>query len=88
MRKIFFPVFILCIAVLAQEAFADYSHGPRQTGEAVLEELLLGRNKFVISVGSTGTSIGSSRQPSRRKEPGKEPCSSCSRSTAKSTGTS
>jgi len=73
MRKIFFPVFILCIAVLAQEAFADYSHGPRQTGEAVLDELLLGRNKFVFSVGSNGCTAKGSFKVDVKKEEGLSP---------------
>lgn len=73
MRKIFFPVFMLCISVLAQEACADFSHGPRQTGEAVLDELLLGRNKFVISVGSNGCTAKSSFTVDVKKEKGLTP---------------
>ncbi|MHC1696955.1 MAG: hypothetical protein AB9919_02580 [Geobacteraceae bacterium] len=76
MRKIFFPVFMLCISVLAQEAFADYSHGPRQIGEAVLDELLLGRNKFVISVGSNGCTAKGSFKVVVKKEKGLTPKSS------------
>jgi len=73
MKKIFFPVFILCISVLAQEAFADYSHGPRQPGDAVLDELLLGRNKFVISVGSNGCTAKGSFKVEVKKEDGLTP---------------
>ncbi|MRR56089.1 MAG: hypothetical protein EG822_16575 [Deltaproteobacteria bacterium] len=73
MRKIFFPVFILCISVLAQEACADNSHGPRQTGEEVLDELLLGRNKFVMSVGSNGCTAKSSFTVAVKKEEGLTP---------------
>lgn len=45
---------IFCVLFLTPKAYAKYSHGPRQTGEEVLIELLMGPGKFIISVGSSG----------------------------------
>jgi len=73
MRKIFFPVFMLCMSFLVKEAFADYSHGPRQTGVAILDELLLGPDKFVVSVGSNGCTAKGSFKVDVKKEEGLTP---------------
>lgn len=51
-------------------AFAQpYSHGPRQNGEAILDELLMGNALFLVKVGSNGcTSKGSFRIDVKRQE--------------------
>jgi hypothetical protein len=54
-----------CTCALAQQ----YSHGPRQTGEVILDELLVGRNALLVKVGSNGcTGKTSFRIDAKRKE--------------------
>lgn len=49
---------LFCTAALAQQ----YSHGPRHTGEEVLDELLMGKKSLLVRVGSGGcTGKGSFR---------------------------
>jgi hypothetical protein len=62
---IMLSIFIFCAHSFAQE----YSHGPRQKGEVILDELLMGKNSFFATVGSGGcTSKGSFRLDVRKEE--------------------
>jgi hypothetical protein len=58
-------LFCFCTYSFAQE----YSHGPRQKGEVILDELLMGKNSFFVTVGSGGcTNKGSFRLDVRKEE--------------------
>jgi hypothetical protein len=60
---------ILPLLACPPAAAAPVSHGPRQPGEAVLDELLLGRKTIVAKVGSNGcTTKGSFRVDVRKTE--------------------
>lgn len=58
------------LIMLSTSAFAEpYSHGPKQTGEVVLEELLAGKNSLIVKVDSNGcTGKASFRVDSRKVE--------------------
>lgn len=66
---IFFVTSIF-ILFLITTSYAGYSHGPRQTGEAVLDELLQGPKRFVVSVGSGGCTSKDSFKVDVKKEKG------------------
>jgi hypothetical protein len=51
---IFFMAFGIFLSVIPIVSHAGYSHGPRQTGEEILLELLMGSSRFIVSVGSGG----------------------------------
>jgi hypothetical protein len=55
---------------LVVPAFAQISSGPRQTGEEVLRELLMGPNKFIVSVASNGCTDKGSFKVDVKKEAG------------------
>lgn len=58
-------IFCFCTYSFAQE----YSHGPRQKGEVILDELLMGKNSFFATVGSGGcTGKGSFRLDVKKEE--------------------
>lgn len=61
---------LIFMSAFSTGAFAQpYSHGPRQTGEVVLDELLVGRNSLLVKVGSNGcTSKTSFRIDTKREE--------------------
>ncbi len=59
--------FVLCFISIS---YAGYSHGPRQTGEVVLDEILMGSKKFVVVVGSGGCTAKGSFKIDVRKEDG------------------
>ncbi len=61
---------IACGIFLAVESFAQISSGPRQTGEEVLRELLMGPNKFIVSVASNGCTEKGSFKIDVKKEAG------------------
>ncbi len=54
----------VCAPVFAQQ----YSHGPRHTGEEVLDELLVGKNTLIVKVGSHGCTGKKSYRVDVRKE--------------------
>jgi len=66
---LFLAVVIFCPCVFAQQ----YSHGPKQKGEAVLEELLIGKKTLLIKVGSGGCTSKSSFRIDTRKVDGITP---------------
>lgn len=51
---------ILFILLLAANAYAQISHGPRQTGDEILNELITKPNKIIVRVGSNGCTDKSS----------------------------
>ncbi len=59
-------VFVFCTSLFAQQ----YSHGPRYTGEEVLDELLIGKKTLVIKVGSGGCTGKSSYRIDAEKAEG------------------
>lgn len=69
-KAFFLFVVIFCVLFLTPKSYAEYSHGPRQTGEVVLDELLMGSNRFVISVGSGGCTAKGSFKVDVKKEEG------------------
>lgn len=71
----FIRVFLLLAMVLgvlsfAPISYAEYSSGPCQTGEEVLQELLMGPTKFIIRVGSNGCTDKNSFKIDMKKEAG------------------
>lgn len=75
-EKMILRIFILAtvVAVTCTAAFgAQYSYGPRYTGEEVLDELLLGKNAFFIRVGSGGCTGKGSFSIDVKKEEGVTP---------------
>ena len=69
-------IFLFCIffmLFLAPKSYAEYSHSPRQTGEAVLDELLMGSSRFVVRVGSSGCTDKGSFKVDVKKEEGLSP---------------
>jgi hypothetical protein len=64
---------MFCALLLAPKSYAEYSHGPRQTGEVVLDELLMGPNRFVVSVGSGGCTVKDSFKVDATKKEGLSP---------------
>jgi hypothetical protein len=71
--KVFNAFIIICILgglFFTPKSYAGYSNGPRQLGEAVLDELLMGSTKFVIRVGSNGGTDKNSFKIDLKKEPG------------------
>ena len=67
-------IVLIAMSVFSTGAFAQqYSHGPRQTGEAVLDELLVGRNSLLVKVGSNGCTGKTSFRIESKKEEGVSP---------------
>jgi hypothetical protein len=67
-------IVLIIMSVISTGAFAQpYSHGPRQTGEAVLDELLVGRNSLLVKVGSNGCTSKASFRIDSKKEEGISP---------------
>jgi len=69
-------IFLFCIffvLFVAPKSYAEYSHSPRQTGEAVLDELLMGSNRFVVRVESNGCTDKGSFKVDLKKEEGFSP---------------
>ena len=61
----------MCGALLSTKpAYAQLSLSPRQTGEEVLRELLMGTNKFIICVESNGCTDKASFKVDVKKEKG------------------
>lgn len=58
---------------LTPKSYAGHSHGPRQIGEEVLGELLMGSGRFVISVGSNGCTAKGFFKVDVKKEEGLTP---------------
>ncbi len=58
------------VLFLITTSYAGYSHGPRQTGAVVLDELLMGPNQFVVSVGSGGCTSKDSLKVDVKQEKG------------------
>jgi ankyrin repeat protein len=69
-KAIFFIVVMFCVLFMTTESYAAFSPGPRQTGDEVLRELLMGSNRFVVSVGSNGCTDKSSFKVDVKKEEG------------------
>ncbi len=67
---LFALLIIFGILLLAPKSYCQYSSGPRQTGEEVLDELLMGPAKFIVRVGSNGCTDKSSFRIDMKKEPG------------------
>lgn len=64
-------IFGVCgVLLLTPRSYGQYSNGPRQTGEEVLDELLMGPAKFIVKVGSNGCTDKSSFRVDVKKEPG------------------
>ena len=62
-RAFFTFVVIFCflgVLFFTPKSYAEYSNNPRQTGEEVLFEILIGSNKFIVRVGSNGCTDKSS----------------------------
>jgi len=73
MLKMFSMVVVIFLTAIPLAAYAGYSHGPRQIGEVVLDELLMGSNKFFIRVGSGGCTVKGSFKVDVKKEEGLTP---------------
>lgn len=67
-----FPVIFCILGMLffTPISLAQYSYGPRQAGEVVLDELLMGSTKFIVRVGSNGCTDKSSFRIDVKKEAG------------------
>ncbi len=63
-------VFIVLFCMFYTYSFAQqYSAGPRQTGEVILDDLLTGKNSLFMKVGSNGcTGKGSFRIDIKKEE--------------------
>lgn len=61
---------ILAVFLLIPASYAAYSNSPRQTGEEVLDELLMGTDQFIIRVASNGGTDKSSFKIDVKKEAG------------------
>lgn len=63
-------VFAITFVLISTCSFAQqYSHGPRQNGEAILDELLMGKSLFLVKVGSNGcTGKGSFRVDVKKQD--------------------
>lgn len=72
-RAIIFLCCIFFVLFFAPKSYAEYSHSPRQTGEAVLDELLMGSNRFVVRVESNGCTDKNSFKIDVKKEEGLSP---------------
>jgi hypothetical protein len=67
-------IVVIVVSVFSTGALAQqYSHGPRQTGEVVLDELLVGRNSLLVKVGSNGCTGKTSFRIDSKKEEGITP---------------
>jgi hypothetical protein len=67
-------IVLIVMSVFSTGAFAQpYSHGPRQIGEVVLDELLVGRNSLLVKVGSNGCTSKTSFRIDSKKEEGITP---------------
>jgi hypothetical protein len=69
-KMIIFFVANIFVLFLITNSYAEYSHGPRQTGEEVLDELLMGPNRFVVRVGSGGCTAKNFFKVDAKKEKG------------------
>jgi len=69
-KGLFFFVVMFFVLFLTLESYAGYSNGPRQEGEVVLDEVIMGTNKFIIRVGSNGCTDKSSFKVDVKKEEG------------------
>lgn len=66
-------VIIFCIFSvlgLIPKTYGQISHSPRQTGEEILDELLMGPARFIVRVASNGCTDKSSFRIDVKKEPG------------------
>ena len=61
---------ILGVLVFTPKSDAGYSNSPRQTGEEVLNELLMGSTKFMVRVASNGCTDKGSFKIDVKKEAG------------------
>lgn len=69
--KMIFLLAMMCFVLFPPpKSHAGYSHGPRQLGEVVLDEVLMGAKKFVICVGSGGCTAKGSFKIDVKKEEG------------------
>jgi hypothetical protein len=67
-------VVALCVLFLSPMAYAQYSNSPRQTGEAILDEVLMGQNRFLIKTASNGcTDKGSFKVDVKKDESSSKP---------------
>jgi hypothetical protein len=60
----------LGVIFLTPTSYAGYSNGPRQTGEEVLDEILMGPAQFIVRVASNGGTDKSSFKIDVKKEAG------------------
>lgn len=65
-----FMFFVLGILFFTSKSYAEYSNSPRQTGEEVLYETLMGSNKFIVRVASNGCTDKNSFKIDMKKEAG------------------
>ena len=70
MRMFLVLAMVLGVLSFAPISYAEYSSGPRQTGEEVLQELLMGPRKFIIRVASNGCTDKNSFKIDVKKEAG------------------
>lgn len=70
MKRIFVFYWIMSVLLLVSNSHAQLSQSPRQTGEEVLEEILMGSKKFIIRVGSNGCTDKGSFKVDVKKEDG------------------
>jgi len=63
-------VFMCGVLLWTTDAYSQLSLGPRQTGEEVLRELLMGSNKFIVCVESNGCTDKASFKVDVKKEKG------------------
>lgn len=70
----YFRAFLLLFVIVyilfsAPSSYAAYSHSPRETGIEILDEVLMGTNRFVACVGSNGcTNKGSFKVDVKKRE--------------------
>ena len=65
---LFMAMFFVLFSI--PKSYAGYSHGPRQTGVVVLDEILMGSKKFIVVVGSGGCTAKGSFKIDVKKEAG------------------
>ena len=73
LMKVFYAfviIGILGVLLFTPKSYAGYSNGPRQMGEEVLDESLMGSSKFIIRVASNGGTDKNSFKIDVKKETG------------------
>lgn len=72
-NKTLFAAALILLTFLASNSHAELSHGPRQTGEIMLKELVMGTNKFMALVASNGCTFKGSFKVDVKKKAGASP---------------